>query len=92
MADFFFIRKQQWADNKGWNWMATIALVAGVFVGYLTQYVNSFGLPAVQSLFAAGIVYFVAMKVKAAVKPDHFTVPIESTKAVDELREERKPV
>ena len=92
MADFFFIRKQQWTDNKGWNWMATIALVAGVLVGYFTQYVNSFGLPAVQSLFAAGIVYFVAMKVKAAVKPDHFTVPIESSKSVDELHEEGKPV
>jgi cytosine permease len=73
MADFFFLRNQKWVDIKGWNWMATIALVVGTFVGYLTQYVNSFGLPAVQSLIASGIVYFIAMKIKANVKPDQFT-------------------
>jgi cytosine permease len=53
--------------------MATIALFAGTFLGYLTQYVHSFGLPAVQSLIAAGLVYFVAMKIKAKVAPDRFT-------------------
>jgi cytosine permease len=73
MADFFFLRKQQWSDNNGWNWMATIAMVVGILVGYLTQYVNTFGIPAVQSLIAAGIVYLVAMKIKASVKPDQFT-------------------
>ncbi|ASN05261.1 purine-cytosine permease family protein [Virgibacillus necropolis] len=73
MADFFLIRKQQWEDNKGWNWMATIALVVGISVGYLTQYVNTFGIPAVQSLFASLIAYYAAMKIKAAIKPDHFT-------------------
>lgn len=73
MADFFFIRKQTWKDHDGWNWMATIALVIGTFIGYLTQYVTSFGLPAVQSLIAAGIVYLVVMKIKAAVAPDRFT-------------------
>ncbi|MGP4081578.1 purine-cytosine permease family protein [Pseudalkalibacillus sp. R45] len=73
MADFFFLRHQQWIDNKGWNWMATIALVVGTFVGYLTQYVNSFGLPAVQSLIASGIVYLIAMNIKKNMKPDHFT-------------------
>lgn len=72
MADFFFLRRQQWVDNPGWNWMATIALVAGTLVGYLTQYATSFGLPAVQSLIASGIVYLISMKIKAAVKPDHF--------------------
>ncbi|WP_281974603.1 purine-cytosine permease family protein [Halobacillus litoralis] len=73
MADFFFIRKQTWKDHEGWNWMATIALVIGTFIGYLTQYVTSFGLPAVQSLIAAGIVYLVVMKIKATVAPDCFT-------------------
>jgi cytosine permease len=73
IADFFFIRKQQWADNKGWNWMATIALVLGTLLGYYTQYVHPFGLPAVQSIIAAGVVYIAAMKLKAKVAPDHFT-------------------
>ena len=73
MADFFLLRNMKWVDNDGWNWMATIALIAGTFVGYLTQYVTSFGLPAVQSLIISGIVYYIAMKIKANVAPDHFT-------------------
>lgn len=73
MADFFFIRRRQWKDLHGWNWMATIALVAGTLIGYLTQYVTSFGIPAVQSLIASGAIYLVCMQVKAKVKPDHFT-------------------
>ncbi|KQL52871.1 permease [Heyndrickxia shackletonii] len=73
MADFFLIRKQQFVDHKGWNWMATIALVAGTVVGYLTQYVYEFGLPAVQSIIISAFIYWVAMKIKAKVKPDHFT-------------------
>lgn len=73
MADFFFIRKRTWKDQPGWNWMATIALVIGTAVGYITQYVVFFGLPAVQSLLVAAFVYFIAMKIKAKVAPDHFT-------------------
>lgn len=73
MADFFLIRNKQWADNPGWNWMATIALVVGTLIGYLTQYVYSFGLPAVQSLVVAGMVYVIVMKIKANVAPDCFT-------------------
>ncbi len=76
MADFFFIRRRQWKDLPGWNWMATIGLVVGIFVGYLTQYVITFGIPAVQSLIASGIVYLVAMELKARVKSDHFTEDI----------------
>lgn len=92
MADFFFIRKQQWVDNKGWNWMASIALFVGVLVGYLTQYVNTFGIPAVQSLIAAGIVYYAAMKVKAAVKPDHFTGPVKAEVTKSELEQKTELV
>lgn len=73
MADFFLLRKMKWVDNDGWNWMATIALCSGTFIGYLTQYVTSFGLPAVQSLIVAGIIYYIAMKVKTSIAPDHFT-------------------
>ncbi|RFU66863.1 permease [Peribacillus saganii] len=78
MSDFFFIRKQQWTENKGWNWMATIALIIGTGVGYYTQYVNEFGLPAVQSLLVSGLVYYITMKIKASVAPDEFTTVDQS--------------
>lgn len=78
MVDFFFIRNREWKDNDGWNWMATIALVIGTLLGYLTQYVTTFGLPAVQSLIASGIVYYIAMKIKANVAPDHFTETVST--------------
>src|SRR5699024_2821749 len=29
ITDYFFIRKQQWSHNGGWNWMATISFVIG---------------------------------------------------------------
>lgn len=73
MADFFFIRKQKWEDIDGWNWMATIAIIFGTVLGYVTHYVIPFGLPAVQSLFASAIAYFVLMKIKSKVAPDQFT-------------------
>ncbi len=72
-ADFFFIRKQEWVDNKGWNWIATIAILAGSLVGYITEYVVQYGIPALQSLIISGVVYLLVMKVKARIKPDHFT-------------------
>jgi cytosine permease len=83
MTDFFFIRKQQWVDNKGWNWMATIALAAGTLLGYCTQYVHPIGLPAVQSVIVSGFVYWVAMKIKAKVAPDNFTDPFNNTLKTD---------
>lgn len=69
----FFARKQNWEDKKGWNFMATIGMLAGVATGYYTTYVNNIGIPAVQSLFVTMIVYYVAMRIKASVAPDHFT-------------------
>ncbi|MGY3717645.1 purine-cytosine permease family protein [Sutcliffiella cohnii] len=72
-ADFFFVRNKTWTDNQGWNWMATIAIVVATLIGYYTQYVQPFGLPAVQSLIGAGIVYYISMKIKAKVSPDQFT-------------------
>ncbi|HJF33597.1 MAG TPA: cytosine permease [Sporosarcina psychrophila] len=73
MSDFFIIRKQQWVEVPGWNWMATIAVVAGVVVGYITQYVYPMGLPAVQSLIVSIAVYYIAMKIKKKIAPDQFT-------------------
>ncbi|MDC3425457.1 cytosine permease [Aquibacillus sp. 3ASR75-11] len=72
-ADFFFIRNKEWEDNHGWNWVATIAVLSGALIGYLTQYVAPFGIPAVQSLILSAIIYLVGMQIKAKVKPDQFT-------------------
>lgn len=69
----FFIRKQEWQDHQGWNWMATIAWISGMIIGYLTTYVNPMGLPAIQNLVVAGLVYYISMKTKAKVAPDNFT-------------------
>lgn len=72
-ADFFIIRKQKWVNNEGWNWIATMAMVLGAVVGYITQYEVPFGIPALQSLFSSIIIYYIGIKVKAKVKPDKFT-------------------
>lgn len=72
-SDFFFIRKQKWVEIPGWNWMATIAVVISVIVGYYTQYINPMGLPAIQSLAASMAAYLIAMKIKKKVSPDLFT-------------------
>lgn len=72
-ADFFFLRNQTWKNVESWNFMATIAIIIGIVVGYLTQYVYSWGLPAVQSLVAAMIAYYLLMRLKAKIRPDDFT-------------------
>lgn len=72
-TDFFFIRNKKWIDHQGWNWMATLAMVLGVLVGFFTEYVVQFGIPAIQSLVVTGIIYFISMKIKGKIKPDHFS-------------------
>lgn len=72
-ADFFFIRNKKWIDKLGWNWVATGALVLGIGVGYITEYIYPIGIPALQSLFVSMICYYAGMKIKANVKPDQFT-------------------
>lgn len=69
----FFVRKEKWEDKLGWNFMATIALIVGTAVGYLTTYVKAVGIPPLQSLIVTCIVYYVAMKIKAKAAPDKFT-------------------
>lgn len=71
--DFFLIRDQEWTDNPGWNMMATIAIIIGTLFGYYTQYVKPFGIPAVQSLLLTAVSYYLLMKIKAKIAPDHFT-------------------
>ena len=72
-ADFFFLREQTWKNIERWNYMATIATVIGIVIGYYTQYVNAWGVPALQSLIAAFISYYLLMWIKSKIKPDEFT-------------------
>lgn len=69
----FFMRKGKWQDRLGWNFMATIAMIAGTGVGYLTTYVKPIGIAPLQSLIVTGVVYYIAMNVKAKTAPDKFT-------------------
>lgn len=59
IVDFFFIKKQKWVDEKGWNWNATIAVLLGCLLGYFTEYIYPFGIPALQSLLLSGLVYYI---------------------------------
>ncbi|WP_239762285.1 cytosine permease [Mammaliicoccus sp. I-M35] len=71
--DFFIVRNQEWESVKGWNILATIAMIIGMLVGYYTQYVHEMGLPAIQSLVVTMISYYILMRIKAMIKPDAFT-------------------
>ena len=57
MAHFFFVGKTQVVTVKSWNWLATISILVGILVGYLTQYQYPIGFPAVQSLIVSGALY-----------------------------------
>ncbi len=69
----FFARREKWEDKLGWNFMATLAMIVGTTVGYLTTYVIVIGIPPMQSLFITCITYYLAMKIKAKTAPDQFT-------------------
>lgn len=58
MSHYFFIDKTQFTNEKSWNWLATISVLVGLLVGYLTQYEYSIGIPAVQSLIVSGGIYY----------------------------------
>lgn len=69
----FFARKEKWEDKTGWNFIATLALITGTMVGYVTTYVITIGIPPLQSLLVTGVVYYIAMMLKAKTAPDKFT-------------------
>ncbi|MFA1822755.1 cytosine permease [Virgibacillus oceani] len=73
MTDFFIIRKQQFKDIEGWNWVATVTMIIGFGFGYLTQYVYVIGMPLLQSFLLTSLLYYVGMKMKGKMKPDQFT-------------------
>ena len=61
-ADFYVVKKQRYEVNKKWDIFATVSLVVAIIVGYYTQYVVEFGIPAVQSLLVAFIVFTILKK------------------------------
>jgi len=78
-ADFFLIRKREWVDKRGWNWVATFAFMVGALIGYLTQYNWEIGIPAIQSLLISAAIYWLGIKLKARLAPDHFTKVFTNT-------------
>jgi cytosine permease len=73
VVDFFFLRKEQWEDIKGWNIGATLALIIGIIIGYYHQYKNPIGIPPLQVYILTGVIYYIIMRIKAAIAPDQFT-------------------
>lgn len=58
-SHYFFINKTSLSTKQSWNWWATISVLIGILVGYLTSYEYSIGIPAVQSLIVSGLVYYI---------------------------------
>ena len=67
------MRKEEWEDIDGWNITATISLIAGVVIGYYNEYKYPIGIPPLQIYVLTGVIYYVAMRIKAAIAPDRFT-------------------
>ncbi|WP_350284475.1 cytosine permease [uncultured Croceitalea sp.] len=59
MAHFFFVNKAVFTTNRSWNWSATLSIIVGLLIGYLTQYVYPIGIPAVLSLLTSGMLYHI---------------------------------
>ena len=72
-VDFYARKVKKWNDNVGWNYMATIAIICGVAVGYITTYVKPLGIAPLQAVIITALVYYIAMRIKAKVAPDKFT-------------------
>ncbi|WP_299671238.1 cytosine permease [uncultured Polaribacter sp.] len=64
MAHFFFVDKREVTTNQSWNWLATISILVGLLVGYVTQYEIKIGFPAVQSLLISGALYALLTNLK----------------------------
>ena len=62
MAHYFFVKKNQTTTTQSWNWLATISILVGLVVGYITQYQIPLGFPAVQSLLISGALYVLLNK------------------------------
>ena len=54
----YLIFKNQNDTVQSWRWEATLSMLIGIAIGFLTTYVIKIGFPAVQSLLATGAVYY----------------------------------
>ncbi len=81
VVDILILNKKTWRDMQGWNWVATIALVFGLALGYVTQYVYPLGIPAVQSYLLTGLLYYVLTYFRAKFNPNHPFTPTRWAKA-----------
>ena len=72
-CDFFVRGHKKWKDKKGWNFIATIAFIVGILVGYITAYKKPIGIPPIQSLLVAALVYYLGMKFQKSKAPNQFT-------------------
>ncbi len=72
-TDFFLISGKVWRDRLTWNWLATMAMAAGIAVGYYTQYIHPWGVPAIQSYFVAAALYYILTYAKAKYHPDDYS-------------------
>jgi len=73
VVDYWLIRDKGWKDIPGWNWMATLTIAVGTFLGYYTQYMHPWGVPAIQTYIVSGALYYGVMYAKAQIAPDAFT-------------------
>lgn len=73
IVDYFLLRDKEWYEIEGWNIIATIAYIAGGFIGYYTQYINVMGIPAIQSWAVSAVCYYGLMYFKSKMKPDQFS-------------------
>lgn len=64
IADYFLRKKGYQYEAGNWNWIATIALAIGGFIGIMTAYIYSVGIPMLQTLIATIFVYYFMMKLK----------------------------
>jgi cytosine permease len=64
MAHFFFVNKTDTTTDQSWNWLASLSILVGLLVGYVTQYQFQFGFPAVQSLLVSGALYALLTHIK----------------------------
>lgn len=61
-ADFLLPGGDKWVNTSGWRWEATVATFGGVALGYVTQYLYNWGIPAVQSMFFSLALYWFCAK------------------------------
>lgn len=58
-SDFFLRRADRYTGTGGsWDGRATVALLVGMAVSYVTQFVHPVGLPPVQGVAAAGLTFW----------------------------------